>query len=1144
MKRFINHNKNNYYNNTLIKFSDENRPIFTGLAKGYSTKRYKWLNDYLFKHRTNLATNSNIAYVSFFSDREMVYQEYGNISKLYNKYPFLTGYERQKLSPYSYELSSNQYRKIGQKNTDFDLIQFINASEQRKIDAILSPTSTTTTSTTSTTIAPTSSVGELSINHNYKYDPIFHAEGYRLKGYPNNKSKFIWADKYYCEFHNPILNQFTLNLSNFIINLGYYQSDIEYNSEQYIAIHSDDHSGIAERTFDYKIQVDHKNFFYFQNSLEWVVYYTRTESFNGNDLKPYFGALICYNENNEEITPAEIQYFPDVFVNGKIEPAKIIIKWLIPTSGKCAFNTGNVTGSVNDQSRLIFHICKYMMSLTNIGNTTIFKSVDGNVIYDGIDLDTERNKRHYATVMTEPYLTTKAINNGAVVNYKFIDRYSNDVHYTDEADYLTHPGMYLKIKCSLDTIKELDRLISVESYNTDIIDTVIVKNPKANFVLTSGVYYKNFNEDSNTFYRRQDDGVFDLLYNRFGEISIPTAKHANLVIPTWIDDQDNYYSSGKMKIAGIGYYTDTIVDDYGYITGENEYAAIYCTNYLPDAAIIESQLDFLNNPSACVLRTNRNEKFKPLLKLNGINGYIKILNKNKHFTMVQANDGQYEVVYNIEFPYCPGSHSERYKMDFSDGYQITQILYPESYISAGSNEISSEIHSFSDFTNDRYILENNSAFTYTSFAGSGHPEFNVLNPITAWYKNGGGFLDNGKMTKEFITYPNNRILKNIYPAMISSEISELSYLPYACNYQIITKGVLDFKDYQLFVLADNKKWAYDNKYESYIGRENPSYVFSIDATSLYNDYTKNQKDNAYMPDIKRWLYAYAKSFAVVNSNPSESDIVIDIWDQKSKLGPLETDRFGNWRSISPSQMDNDKVREMLILDSLYRYNTDPIPTTVPEFYKFTLGYYNPTFLQPTDFPSTFNAIDYDKKSNFILYDTINQKCYHVAYITYIEDLGNGYEGLEFTIKWDINSDPLPPEDAGPLQFFTPLHFINEFKNFELYSSKILSSISCGLYTKYIDIKKTEEGIITDRDRYVDDDNRIYFRVRINRNKTFPTTKVSTDYDELQFIRDVIINNNNPWIYLGEYNSSFDYRKISLLENVEKLGLTYFKLASI
>jgi hypothetical protein len=744
--------------------------------------------------------------------------------------------------------------------------------------------------------------------------------------------------------------------------------------------------------------------------------------------------------------------------------------------------------------------------------------------------------------MTEPYLTTKAINNGAIVNYKFIDRYANDVNYTDEADYLTHPGMYLKIKCSLDTIKELDRLISIEAYNTDIIDTVIVRDPKANFILTSGAYYKNFNENSNTFYRRQDDGIFDLLHNRFGETSIPTAKHANLIIPTWTDNQNNYYSSHTMKVAGVGYYTDTIVDDYGNITGENEYAAIYCTNYLPDEAIRESQLNFLDNPSECVLRTNNNEKFKPLLKLNGINGYIKILNKNKHFTMVQANDGQYEVVYNVEFPYCPGSHSERYKMDFSEGYQTTQILYPESYISAGSNKISSKDNN--DFTNDRYILGNNASFTYTSFAGSGHPELNVLNPITSWYKDGGGFLNNGKMTKEFITYPNNRLLKNINPAMISSEISELSYLPYAYNYQIITSGVLDFKDYQLFVLADNKKWMYDNKYESYIGRENPSYVFSIDASSLYNDYSKNQKDNAYMPDIKRWLYAYVKSFAVVNTNQSASDITIDIWDQKSKLGPTEIDRSGNWRSISPSQMDNDKVRETLILDSLYRYSEDPISTTVNEFYKFKLGYYNSTFLQPTNFPATFNATYYDKKSNFILYDTINQKCYHVAYVQYIEDLGNGYEGFEFTIRWIEGSDPLPPQGTGPLQFFTPSHFINEFKNFELYSSKVLSSINCGLYTKYIDIKKTEEENITERDRYIDENNKIYFRVRVNRNKTFPTTKVSTDYDELQFIRNVVSNNNNPWIYLGEWDSSFDYRKINLLENVEKLGLTYFKFASI
>lgn len=1155
MKRFINPQKSNYYNDTLSTFSDENRPMYTGIVKGYSTKKYSWISDFLFKHRTNFSTNSNIAYVSFFSDREMVYQEYGNIPELYTQYPFLQTYQREKIPATSYELSSPQYRKIGQKNTDFDLIQFINASGKPSVP---NDVTTTTPAPAPTTPAP-QPYNELNINHDYKYDPIFHAEGYRILGYPNNKSKFIWVTDYaYCDEQIPKIDFATLNLSNFVIYLGNSQTDISPSSRQAAEL-SDPGHRMFERILDYKIQVDHKNFYYFTDSKEWVVYYTRTESFSGNDKKPYFGAIVCYDIYSHEIHPSIIRYFPDVFVNGKVEMAKVIITWPEKTSGKCAFYPGNVTGIQNDQSRLVFHICDKMFN--NDTYPIIKKVVDNNVIYDGIDLDTERNKRHYATVMTEPYFMPKAINNGIIVGYKFVDKNNVDINYGGvESAYIANPGMYLKIKCNLDTIKEIDRLLSLENYNTDIIDTLIVKNPSDKFLLNTGIYYKKFKETDEIFYRRQDDGVFDLLYNRA------------FVIKTWIEKQDDYYDGNPinngnhyMKIAGIGFYTDTSINEYDTAV-ENQYAAIYCTNYVPDK--YDDASIFLDNTSGTsVLKVDRNEKFKPLIKLDGINGYIKILKKNKTLPIVQTSDGQYEVVYTVEFPYCPGSHTERYKMDFSSGYQPTQILYVDTYISAGNKKIYSDDNQVKDFTNDRHILSGGDSFTYMKFAGSGELV------TTTRFEDGGGIVVGDSYGKPTILYPKNRNLfceasDSSTPAMVSAEISGTSDLEPAYNYQVTLSRVPTFYDAQLLILADNRRWKYDVKYEPYIGRENPSYIFSIDASSLYNDYRKFQKDNASIPDIKRWLYCYAKGLAStyddngdVDFYTSGSDIEIDIWDRKSLITPVTTTTTrsprsniltyasGNWRSLTLSQTDSDKVQGNLIIGNLFKYAESTSTTTsgpvIDNFWTYRLGYYNPVFLQPTDFPTNFNKLDYNHKSNFLLYDSVQKINYHVAYITYLDDIGNGYEGFEITIKRD-NSKPEPSGGAGPLQLYTPLTFINNFKDFELYSNKALTIATpknaCGLYKKFIDIRKDDD--LGEWNRYVDDDNRIYIRLKVNRKKSYPTTKIDMDNDGLQFITQVILNANNPWKQSETWDETFDYTKVGFIENVKKIGLTYFKLCSI
>jgi hypothetical protein len=75
-----------------------------------------------------------------------------------------------------------------------------------------------------------------------------------------------------------------------------------------------------------------------------------------------------------------------------------------------------------------------------------------------------------------------------------------------------------------------------------------------------------------------------------------------------------------------------------------------------------------------------------MIKIPGINGYIKILSRNQKFKVTKSKDGLSEVVYSVEFPYAPGSYLERARMQFDplNPYKPTFILYKKSYIPAGS----------------------------------------------------------------------------------------------------------------------------------------------------------------------------------------------------------------------------------------------------------------------------------------------------------------------------------------------------------------------------------------------------------------------------------------------------------------------------
>jgi hypothetical protein len=123
---FRNYKKKNTYKETVDKFSDENRLVSFGVIKNFISNRYKWLASYVFKHKNNVQTNKHRAFIGWFGEKENLLNEYGNISS-YATHPFFDT-DRPKLPRFYNELSSWQYRMVGQEHAEYDKIERVNIS--------------------------------------------------------------------------------------------------------------------------------------------------------------------------------------------------------------------------------------------------------------------------------------------------------------------------------------------------------------------------------------------------------------------------------------------------------------------------------------------------------------------------------------------------------------------------------------------------------------------------------------------------------------------------------------------------------------------------------------------------------------------------------------------------------------------------------------------------------------------------------------------------------------------------------------------------------------------------------------------------------------------------------------------------------
>ena len=643
--------------------------------------------------------------------------------------------------------------------------------------------------------------------------------------------------------------------------------------------------------------------------------------------------------------------------------------------------------------------------------------------------------------------------------------------------------------------------------------------------------------------------------------------------------------------------SDDTADNGTYHT----YLNIYCSNYkavdapVPgtDAAPTIPEVTLLSDTSV-ISQVTQYERFRPMIKLPGMNGYVKILERCPIIPVRRSADGSYEVVYHVEFPYCPGSYSVRRNMDFADDagnyvYKTAFVLKKSSYINAGSWALDSLNHY--DIANDRHVPFSDDSFCQHSFL-SQYAQDGIL--TTASESNGGGILNVPTDSKNLVEYPASLIWSQEAFSMLSlTKPRNQDYRRYGTyDVRVLTNGYNYNKDAKLMALVDNRVWRYGaNKFLSYINRENPSYICEMDVSALFNDYTKNQKDHASLPDTKRWLYTQFSGFAHMlltpdltiddyvpeNSNEiitekvstikkatlvtfdSGSDIVIEIWDNKSLLGSLT--RAGNWRPLSPVNTDSEKVADLVVVGNVYLDYSIGATLQWGNIYTVSVGYIDsngPGWPPFVGFGGPNDILN--DKENLVLFDTKNNRTFHIAHV---ENWNGNYKVY---INCDVDpstvldfTDPhnFELKDAGQYSICRAKKNLNKDISFKMNTSEVVQDIAGNLLTKFVDILSTFPSVKTNPDnpsdaaRYIGSDNKIFFRVRVVKKKNYSISYKNSDESTIQYLwttETPSVKTNSPWwnplaVPAPAYYTAFDWTRIKAEESVEKFGMTYFKTES-
>jgi len=431
--------------------------------------------------------------------------------------------------------------------------------------------------------------------------------------------------------------------------------------------------------------------------------------------------------------------------------------------------------------------------------------------------------------------------------------------------------------------------------------------------------------------------------------------------------------------------------------------------------------------------------------------------------------------------------------------------------------------------------------------------------------------------KDQVNYPSDIVWEEIVEwDMI--RLNNYKHFPYERygTYEVVLGSQYESKDLKIACLADNRQWKFDNdKFISYINRENPAYVFDIDISSILKDFTLNQKDHGAIPDMKRWLSSYFSGFAnmiseKVNESNSDlntekistlgdtsdlttkesvSDIIIEIWDGESIVG--NNGEKGNWRPFMSVTSDIKKVPGRLMSDNVTiiddSIDIDDNPGAyplIPSLHRIVLGYYEynvgdtaPNLIFPEEFIKEINGLGaladggpVEKiDSNLVLYDETTKTSFHIAYLRETEpgDAIGASNTILAYIKHDPaitldTTNPSDPQDPGfgTYQVREGFKTISKSYGFSTDSIRAVDGADEGYLTRFLDIR-SELNSPSDFERFVED-NKISFRVRVVKgNKRYKASYIDDDSSELSYVGDNIdnladpskvnSNLNNPWV---------------------------------
>ena len=789
------------------------------------------------------------------------------------------------------------------------------------------------------------------------------------------------------------------------------------------------------------------------------------------------------------------------------------------------------------------------------------------VIIQGIDIKGEANKRVSTTCLTEPYQVSEAMNAGEFCEYQWVDWEGN------EQASLTG-GLYARFRTSLPLYEELKRMYEFPEYNDDVIHTIFFRNiPFSDLPSSASDPYADFQgayTGLSGYNLRRDFGVDDLVGGPVG-----IGQYYSFYITT----ADTLYSDGKMKVLGISevqYHAPLPGGGYESLSG----MVIYVGNYTPEnapphndpnpPAVTEVEFidlsGFIENDDYVITRY---ESLKPMLKIHDMQGNIKMKSITNRIVPVKKTNTYVEFHAEMETPFCVGMNDTRLNASsFDDNdkplWNRTQILRRKSYIPAGSQEV---IDGKKEMYNRRKLPLGNALMTpYLIAANRPHPTERLLD----------------KLTGKVFDYPPYSVWWNVDRSWpnLSRPIEEEYSDHGTYNFRIEGYGgggsgdfpVHPTFDVRLLVYANNQKWRFGEKYLSYVERENPSFIYKMSIKTFLEDYTKYQTHNYGIPDNKQYVASLAKGNIEANQGSLEQpiqEVVEDVYGSEFRdiLGDMKTDmklefwdfNLKKWQPFnqtsfsSSKKVRTEKVGNLFIVDSTMFLSNNPedLITTPKPFWKVTLGYLDPD-TQVIEMPS--EAFDLDGEVNFALYNSDQEKAYHVANIKAIvyDEFGAGPDNnaLEIIVEDDavgdlivggesaIDPSNIPANYVAPLSLNTPEQLKSGVSDFQ-FNSQV---------SKPNEFKTVALSTELNPDAFDTDNETFYLRF---------SAEVSAEYrmgdKEIQYVGEGLDTgatvlekeySNFPWGDGTTFDTVFDFSKINVKEVVTRINQHYINLNNV